>query len=190
MKNKLGKEIPKMKMNKRGQSELLIIVLVAGVLFGGLGGLKVAKLNPFSRTKAAGSIQKDEGRKSEYYRDKIKGVEYRNEETYKNQNNTNLAGSDTIGSKIGRFIDSSIRLIIFVLIGGLILFFVTGINIFKRFKQIGKEIYQYKKALKQTVKAVDVAKPKMNGEAKILKDLLAMKQDEDTKNLIAKLKNE
>ena len=76
------------------------------------------------------------------------------------------------------------------MVGGIILFFVTGINIFKRFKQIAKEALRYRKALKQTVKAVDIASPKMNGEAQKLKDTLAMKHDDDTKNLINELKNE
>jgi len=178
-----------MKLNNKGQGQLFMIILVVGLLFGGLGGLKLGNINPF-KSKAGVATQKDEGNKSEYYRDKVKGIEYRSEERYKIQNKASIAGSNTIGAKIGNFIDKSIQLILFVIIGGIILFFVTGINIFKRFAEIAAEAKRYRKALKQTIKAVDVASPKMNGEDKVLKALLAMKQDEDTKNLINEMKNE
>ena len=176
-----------MRLNNKGQGQLMMILLVVGLIFGGLGGLKLASLNPFKAK--AGIVQKDEGHKTESYRDKIKGIEWRSEERYKMQNKGTTPSGGSIGSAIGNFIDKSIQLIIFVTIAGVILFFVTGINIFKRFKQIAQDANRYRKALKQTIKAVDVASPNMNAEDKILKAMLAMKQDEDTKKLISEIKN-
>ena len=159
-----------MRLNNKGQGQFMMILLVVGLLFGGLGGLKLASLNPFKAK--AGITQKDEGQKSEFYRDKIKGIEFRSEERYKMQNKGAVTGN-SIGSKIGSFIDSSIQMIIYVVIIGFLLLFFTGINIFKRFKKIANDAIRYRKALKQTVKAIDVAGPKMNGEDKVLREWLA-----------------
>lgn len=186
-----------MRINNKGQTQLLMIVLVGGLLFGAFGGLKLGKLNPFKSSKATVTL-KDEGNKEEYFKDKIKGIEYKSKETYKTQNKqASGATASTIGSRIGNLIDSSIQLIMFVLIGGVVLFVFTGINIFKYIKRAGSlakdaalEANRYRKALKQTVKAIDKASPKMNGEDKVLKELLDRKQDEDTKTIINEMKNE
>lgn len=176
-----------MRLNNKGQGQLMMILLIVGLVFGGLGGLKLASLNPF-KTKT-GIVQKDEGYKTESYRDKTKGIEWRSEERYKMQNKGAVAGN-SIGSKIGSFIDSSIQMIIYIVIIGLALLFFTGINIFKKFKEIASNANRYRKALKQTVKAIDVAGPKMSGKIKVLKEWLSRKQDESTENLIRELKNE
>lgn len=175
------------KLNNKGQGQMLLILLAVGVLVGGVGGMKIG--NIFS-PKARVAVQKDEGQKSEHYRDKIKGIEFRSEERYKMQNKGAANASATIGGKIGTFIDSSIQMIIYVVIIGVALLFFTGINIFKRFKELAQDSLKYRKALKQTVKAIDVAGPKMNGEAKTLREWLARKQDEATENIIREMKNE
>lgn len=177
-----------MKLNNKGQGQIMIILLVVGLLFGGLGGLRLAKI--FSPRRKAAIVQKDEGHKSISFKDKIKGIEWRSEERYKMQNKATGAESGTIGARIGNFIDKSIQIIIFVVIGGIILFFVTGINIFKRFAELAKEAKKYRKALKQTVKAIDVASTKMGGEDNVLKAALSDKQDEDSEILIKQIKNE
>ena len=185
-----------MKLNNKGQVPYFLIgALVFGIMFGGLGFSKLSKLNPFKAK--AGIVQKDEGRSSEYFKDRIKGLEYRSETSHKSQNTDNAANSGTIGSTVGNFIDSSIQLIVFVIIGGVLLLLFTGINIFKYIKRAGTiakdaavEANKYRKALKQTVKAIDVASPKMNGEDKVLKEQLSRKQDEDTEVIIRRMKNE
>jgi hypothetical protein len=173
--------------NNKGQGQMLLILLAAGVIFGGIGGMKVGSI---FKSKARVAVQKDEGQKSEYYKDKIKGVEFRSEERYKMQNKGAATANATIGGKIGSFIDSSIQMIIYVVIIGVALLFFTGINIFKRFKELAQDSLRYRKALKQTVKAIDVAGPKMNGEEKVLREWLSRKQDEATENVIRELKNE
>lgn len=175
-----------MKLNNKGQGQLLIMVLVVGILFGGVGRGFLSKINPFKAKTVA--VQKDQGVKEEYFKDKIKGIEYRYKETHKSQN-TQPATSGTLGQRIGNFIDSSIRLIIGFIIFGIILLFLTGINIFKYVKRILIELNAHRRALKQTIKAVDSAKPKLNGEDKTLKAELAKFQDEETKILINKIKN-
>jgi hypothetical protein len=176
--------------NKRGQATtyLLAGAVIFGMLFGGMGMSKLGKLNPFKAK--AGIVQKEEGNTSEFYRDKIKGIEYRSETRHKAQNSQNTAVSNTIGSRIGNFIDSSIQLIMFILIGGTILLLLTGINIFKYIKKVTVNANRYRKALKQTVKAVDKAKVKLNGSYQFLSEELRDKHDDDTENLIREMKNE
>ena len=177
-----------MKLNNKGQGQMMMYLMIVMFLFGGLGGLKIGKL--FGGGRKAVAVQKDEGHMVEYYKDKIKGTEFRREESYKMQNKGAANASGTIGSSIGAFIDKSITVIIYTVIIGFVLLFFTGINIFKRFKKIASDVMKYRKALKQTIKGVDVASLQMNGEDKILKATLAMKQDEDTKNIINEMKNE
>jgi len=176
-----------MRLNNKGQGQVLLIVLVVGIVFGGFSGNILSKLNPFKAKP--GIMQKEQGNKEEYFRDKIKGIEYRSKETHKYQNREN-SGNATVGQKVGNFIDSSIQFIIFFIIGGLALLYFTGFNIFKRFRNLLKDLKAHKRALKQTVKAVDIAKPKLNGEDRVLKEELAKAQDEATKILINKMKNE
>lgn len=185
----------KLKNNKGQVPYLLIGALVFGILFGGLGFSKLGKLNPF-KSKAA-IVQKDEGRSSEYFKDKIKGIEYRSETTHKSQNTNNAAVSNTIGGTIGNFIDSSLALIKFVLIVGVLLLLFTGINIFKYIKRAGaiakdalSEANRYRKGFKQTVKAIQAAKPKMNGEFDILIDKLRDAHDDETEKIVKEMKNE
>lgn len=175
-------------LNNKGQGQMMMMLMVAMLLFGGLGGLKIGKL--FGGGRKAVAVQKDEGNKSVTFRDKIKGIEYRSEERYKMQNKGAANSGGTIGSSIGAFIDKSIQIIIYTVIIGFALLFFTGINIFKRFKKIASDAMRYRKALKQTVKAIDIAGPKMNGEEKTLREWLSRKQDDESENLIREMKNE
>ncbi len=185
----------RLKNNKGQVPYLLIGAVVFGILFGGMGFSALKKFNPFKAK--AGIVQKDEGSSSEYFEDKIKGLKYRSESKHKSQNSNHAAVKNTIGGTIGNFIDGSLQLIKFVLIIGVLLLAFTGINIFKYIKRVGLvakdavlDANRYRKALKQTVKAIDVASPKMNGEDKVLKEQLSRKQDEDTEVLIKEMKNE
>lgn len=173
-------------MNNKGQTNILIAVMVLGILFGGFTGAKISSLNPFKGSPKA--VEKSEGHKEEYFRDKIKGIEYGSKETYKNQN-PKSTGSETIGQRIGNVIDSSLRIIIAFGLFALAVLFLTGINLFKYVKNLVKNLNETRKALRQTVSGVQEAKGKMNGEKEILRQALKDKQDEDTKVLIQKLKN-
>jgi len=179
-----------MKINNKGQAmNMLLIVGVIGLLFGTFGG---AKLSKFGLFKGKPSItQKSEENREEYFKDKAKQIEYRYKHKSTSQNKQVVQGApSTIGGRIGSFIDSSIQLIVMVIIGGFILMYFTGINIFKKIKDATLKANRYRKALKQTVKGVQVASPKLNGEDKMLKIELSKAQDEDTKRLINDMKNE
>ena len=62
-----------MKLNNKGQGQMMMYLMIVMFLFGGLGGLKIGKL--FGGGRKAVAIQKDEGQKSELFKDKIKGIE-------------------------------------------------------------------------------------------------------------------
>ena len=161
-----------------------LILLVVGALLGMFGGNAISKLNPFkvSRTQ----VVKQESSKEEYFRDKVKGFEYRMREKNKGQTPTNARTS--IGSSIGQFIDNSFKLVIGFFVVGLVVLFLTGINIFKWTKNILVQLNSTRKALKQTVKGIEKAKPKLNGNDNILKNELAKGMDEESKLLIDEIK--
>lgn len=165
-------------------NSLMIGVLVFGLLFGAFGGAKISNLNPF---KSSGVTQKSEGSKEEYFNDKIKGIEYRLKEQTKNQQPSNAGNS--IGMRIGRFIDNSIQLIIGFIIFGFVLLFFTGINVFRWVKNILTQLNAHRKALKQVVTGVQVAKQTMNGDKEKLQIALATEMDSDAKKLISDIKH-
>ena len=176
-------------MNKKGQmNTVFIAVLVMGLLFGGFTGAKLSSLNPFKSSKI---VERSEGQKQEYFKDTIKGYEYRYEEKYKNQAPSPSGG--TVGQKVGnwvaKLIDTSLTLIIIFIILGFALLYFTGINIFKKFINLNNKVKTFKKSVVQTVAGIEVAKSKMNGEKEILKAGLDAKQDNDVKTLIDKIKN-
>jgi hypothetical protein len=178
--------------NNKGQGQMLIILLVGAFLFGGIGGAKISGLNPFKGNKAQKqSVQKAEESKEEYFKDKIKGIEYRAKESSKSQNKEAVGVANaTIGQRVGDIIDSSLRLIItFIVVGFLILFF-TGFNIFKKVRALAKKANTYRKGLKQTVKAIAKAKGTMNGEYSKLAVELKDTHDDETEGIVKEMKNE
>lgn len=162
----------------------MIILLVIGGLLGLFGGNAISKLNPFKAGRVA--VVKQESQREEYFRDKVKNIEYRMTERSKNQAPSNAGTS--IGSRVGRFVDNSLKLIIGFFILGIILLFLTGINIFKFTKNIIIKLNSTRKALKQTVQGIEKAKPKLNGNENILKTELAKGMDEESKLLIDEIK--
>ncbi len=159
-----------------------LILLVVGALLGFGGRGVLSSLNPFKANKVA--VVKQESQTEEYFRDKIKGIEYRM--TSKNKAQTPV--KQTLGQSIGSFIDKSIKVIIAFFILGVLLFFFTGINIFKHVRRLKGLLVRKDKALRQTISGIQEAKIKMNGEGKILVEKLRDKQDEDTKLLIKEIK--
>lgn len=164
---------------------LLIGALVFGLFFGFSGKNIISNLNPF---KSSAQVQKSENEKEEYFRDQIKGIEYRVKEKSKNQTPSNTGNS--IGMRIGRFIDSSIQLVIGFFVVGLVILFLTGFNLFKFVSNKLKQLNNYRKTLKQTVQAIENAKPKMNGSEEILKTELSKSMDTESKRLIDDLKRD
>lgn len=166
-------------------NQFLIGLMVFSLLFGAFGGAKLANLNPFS-SKNKVAIQKSETQREEYFKDKIKGIEYRVSE--KEQNRTPVVSNLTLGQKVGSFIDNSFQVIIAMVIFSVVVFYFTGINLFRVFRKLIKKVSNYRKALKQTVTGVEKAKIKLNGEKEVLKNELAKEQDSASKVLIDKIK--
>lgn len=130
-------------------NQFLMAVVVMSMLGGGLLGSKLTSLNPFSsRNKVA--IAKSESSKEEYFRDKVKGIEYRAKESYKNR--TPVVSKRTVGERIGNFIDKSFQLLIFLAIGGFALFLLTGINILKVIKRLKNALTSTTKTLTQVIR--------------------------------------
>jgi len=174
---------------------LMLYGLIAMFIFGGIGGLKIGKLNPFKGKPAI--VQKTQQTKEEYFKDKIKGIEWKSKESSKGQNSQNNAAPATIGSRIDALINSSLYLILWFFIIGLGILWLTGFNIFKRFKDLifklnesRKEATASRKALKQTVKGIQAAKPRMNGDFEVLLDKLRDAHDDETEGIVKKMKNE
>lgn len=165
-------------------NNLLIGVLVFGLLFGGFAGSKVSKIFPsFNNSRV---VEKSQSDREEYFRDKVKGIEYRYTEKTKNQS----PAKQTLGQKVGSIIDNFFQLIIGIFIFLLVGSFILGINLFKFVTGLIRKTRELGKALKQTVHGVEKAKIKMNGEKEILKEALKDKQDASTKKLISEIKNE
>ena len=159
----------------------MIMLLVVGGLLGLFGGNAISKLNPFKARRVV--VVKQEMQREEYFKDKVKGIEYRITERSKGQ--TPVKQKKTIGSFIDNSFQAIIKLTIVMFIGSLLL----GVNLFKYIRRLKTLTLNAMKGLKQTVKAIEIAKPKLNGEEKVLKEQLARNQDEDTKLLIDKIKH-
>jgi len=157
---------------------VLVTVLILGLMVGTSGGNFISKLNPFSGSRT--HVEKSETQREEYFRDKVKGIEYRVEERTKNR--TPSSSSASIGSKVGSFIDSSLNFIIGFFIVGVILFLFFGVNIFRYVKRIGK-------TLKQVIIGIQKSKEKMNGEKEILRQSLSSELDADSKKVISDIKH-
>jgi len=162
-------------------NQFLIAIVVMSLLGGGLLGSKISSLNPFS-SKNKVAVAKSESTKEEYFRDKIKGVEYRAKESYKNK--TPVVTKRTLGQILGNFIDKSLRLLIFLSIAGIALFWFTGINIINVFKRLKRTT----KALTQVIRGTQEAKKKMNGEQEKLRSALKEELDEDSKKIVKDIK--
>lgn len=160
--------------------KVLIGTLVFGLLFGGLAGSKLSNLNPFS-SKNKVAVETSDYQKRETFRDKVKGIEHTYEERSKNK--IPHVQKETIGQKVGRIIDNFIGLLIISFIFGILIFVFTGINIFNYIKKLTT-------ALRQTVKGIDKAKTKLNGQEKVLKDELSKSQDAETKKIVGNMKND
>lgn len=150
-----------------------IIMLVVGSLLGLFGGNAINKLNPFKAGKVA--VVKNESHREEYFRDKVKGIEYRVNEKNKDQ----APAKQTIGQSIGSFIDKSIKLIIL----GFVVSLFFGVNIFGY-------VLRLRKTVRQLVVGTANAKKELNGEGKILTTNLAKVMDSDAKKMVNEIKNE
>lgn len=163
-----------------GNMFLIMIVIGALLGFGGRGVL--SNLNPFKAGKVA--VVKQESQKEEYFRDKVKGIEYR----MTSKNKAQAPAKKTFGQGIGEFIDKSMKLIVF----GIIASFLFGTNLFVHFfkyvKKLKNTLMRKDKALRQTITGIQESKIIMNGEKEILLGKLSDKQDEDTKLLIKEIK--
>ena len=166
-------------------SNFLIGALVIGVLLGGFGGSAISKLNPFKDTGKV-SVVKQETQREEYFKDQIKGIEYRIKEKGQSQ----APVKQTLGGKIGSVIDNSFRMVISFLLITLAVFFFTGINIVKVILDLRRKVTAYRKTLTQTVVGVQNAKTKLNGSKDVLKNELAIAMDSDSKKLIDEVKHE
>lgn len=160
----------------------LVILLVVGSLLGLFGGNALSKLNPFKAGKVL--VVKQESQREEYFKDKIKGIEYKISE--KNKGQTPVRQKKTIGSFIDNSFQTLIKLGLILLIGSLVL----GVNLFKYVRKLKDLSVKSIKALKQVVVGVNNAKPKMNGEGKTLTGELSKSMDEDSKKLVNEIKNE
>ncbi len=154
-----------------------IIMLVIGALLGFGGRGVLSNMNPFKAGKVA--IVKQESQREEYYRDKVKGIEYKMTERAKGS----APAKQTLGQSIGSFVDKSIKAIIsftiILFVGSLVL----GVNLFGYVKRL-------RKTLTQLIVGTQRAKPKMNGEEKTLSTELASAMDEESKKLVRDIKSE
>jgi len=160
-----------------------IMVVVFLLVFGGFAGSKISSLNPFSNKNKV-AIAKSESSKEEYFRDKVKQIEYRSKESYKNK--TPVVTKRTIGDTIGNFIDTSLRLLFFLGIFGI------GLALFAtdRFVRVIKKLKSTSKTLVQVVRGNQKAKNVMNGEKKKLDSALKEELDEESKKIVSDIKHE
>ncbi len=159
-----------------------IILLVIGMLMGGVGMKGLSSLNPFKAGKVA--VVKQESQKEEYFKDKVKGIEYR----MTSKNKAQAPAKKTFGQSIGSFIDKSLKLIVLGVIASVLFGTNLFVYFFRYIKKLKNTLIRKDKALRQTIVGVQEAKIKMNGEEKILIESLKDKQDEDTKLLIKEIK--
>ena len=163
-----------------GNMFLIMIVIVALLGFGGRGVL--SNLNPFKAGKVA--VVKQESQKEEYFRDKVKGIEYR----MTSKNKAQAPVKKTFGQSIGNFIDKSMKIIVIGIIASVLLSTNLFVHFFKYVKKLKNILLRKDKALRQTISGIQEAKIQMNGEKDILLGKLKDKQDEDTKLLIKEIK--
>lgn len=155
----------------------MIMLLVVGSLLGLFGGNAISNLNPFKAGRVA--VTKQEAQKEEYFKDRVKGIEYKMIERSKGQ----TPAKQTLGSSIGSFVDKSIKAIIsfaLILFLGSLLF---GVNLFSYVRKL-------RKTLTQLIVGTQNAKTKMNGEEKTLSNELASSMDEASKKLVRDIKSE
>jgi len=171
-----------MRLNNQGQGQTFLIMIVVGALLGVFGSSTISRLNPFKAKKVP--VAKQQAEKTEYFRDKVKGVEYKLTEKSKGQ--TPVIQKQTIGGLIDRFIKQVVAVGVILFLGSL----VFGRNLFVSVKKMKNELFAKTKTLKQLVVGVSKAKAKMNGEKIILTDNLSKATDEDSKKIINEIKNE
>ncbi len=157
----------------------MIMLLVVGGLLGLFGGNAVSKLNPFKAGKVA--IAKHELQKEEYFKDKVKGVEYRITERSKGK-------TPVIEKK--SFIDKSFTALVKIGVIFFLLSIFLGVNVIKYIRKLKTLSVSSTKALTQMIVGTQKAKPKMNGQEKILSTELATALDEDSKKLVREIKSE
>ncbi len=159
-----------------------LIMLVIGSVLGMFGSSAISKLNPFKSSKV--TVAKQEMQKEEYFKDKVKGIEYKMTEKSKGQ--TPVKAS--LGQSIGSFVDKSIKAIIsfalILFVGSLVL----GVNLFGYVRKLKKLVFSRTKALRQTVAGIQEVKGKMNGEEEKLRASLKDKHDEETELLVKQIK--
>ena len=158
----------------------LLIFMVISMLVGGLGGNALSKLNPFNKSNKV-AIAKQESHKEEYFKDKAKGIEWKMSERTKGQ-------TPVIQKKsfIDKWLGALIKIGAILLIGSVIL----GTNLFKYVRRLKDLSFRATKTLTQVIVGTQKAKPKMNGEEKILASELASALDEDSKKLIREIKSD
>ena len=159
-----------------------LILLVVGALLGFGGRGVLSNLNPFKAGKVA--VVKQESQKEEYYKDKIKGIEYKMTERAKGSAPT----KQTLGQSIGSFVDKSIKGIISFTIILFLGSIVLGVNLFGYVRKLKNLVFSRTKALRQTVAGIQEVKGKMNGEEEKLRASLKDKHDEETELLVKQIK--
>ncbi len=157
----------------------LMIFMVISMLVGGFGGNALSKLNPFKAGKVA--VAKQESQKEEYFKDKAKGIEYRLTERSKGQ--TPVIKKQSF---VDKWLGALVKIGAILLIGSLFL----GVNLFKYIRRLKDLSFKATKTLTQVIVGTQKAKPKMNGEEKILSGELASALDEDSKKLVREIKSE
>ncbi len=160
----------------------MVILLVIGSVLGLFGGNVISKLNPFKTGKVA--VAKQEMQKEEYFKDKIKGVEYRITERSKGQ--TPVKQKRTIGSIIDNSFQALIKIGLIMLIASLFL----GVNLFKYVRRLKNLSVSSMKALTQVVVGTQKAKASMNGEKEKLRASLRDELDQDSKKIVREIKDE
>jgi len=160
-------------------NQLMIGMLVFAMLSGTVGGIGLSKM--FRGNKSA-NVAKSEQNREEYFRDKVKGIEYKMKEGYKNQTPVKT----TLGQKLGNLVDNFIGLFV---VGAIFVFFLMPGVFWGVVNRLRHSLKVHRNALKQTIDGIEKAKPKLNGEEEKLKEALRDKQDTATKKIVADLKN-
>lgn len=161
-----------------------IIMLVIGILMGGFGMKGLSSLNPFKAGKVA--ITKQESHKEEYFRDKVKGIEYR----MTSKNKAQAPAKRTLSQSIGDFVATFWKMLIAIGVVSLGIFWLTGINVVKKMRELIKSRNSHRKLNHQLVVGTQNAKKKMNGEQETLSTELGNALDEDSKKLVREIKSE
>ena len=158
----------------------LLIFMVISMLVGGLGGNALSKMNPFNKSNKV-AIAKQESHKEEYFKDKTKGYEWKIKESSKGQ--TPVIKKESFLTK---WLGTLVKIGAILLIGSLFL----GVNLFKYVRRLKDLSFRATKTLTQVIVGTQKAKPKMNGEEKILSKELGIALDEDSKKLVREIKSD